>query len=65
MKWVCSRCLTAFSSKDILNQNIDRCQKQQPTNVIFSWKDHLKFEKNHMKVPVPKRVNADFDVLIN
>ena len=27
MKWVCRRCLTAFSSEDILNQHIDRCQK--------------------------------------
>ena len=36
MKWVCRRCLTAFSSEDILNQHIDRCQKQQPTNITFS-----------------------------
>ena len=61
MKWVCRRCLTAFSSEDILNQHIDRCQKQQPTNITFSWKDHLKFEDYHMKVPVPIRVYADFE----
>ena len=60
MKWVCRRCLTAFSSEDILNQHIDRCQKQQPTNITFSWKDHLKFEDYHMKVPVPIRVYAEF-----
>ena len=40
MKWVCRRCLTAFSSEDLLNQHIDHCQKQQPTNITFSWKDH-------------------------
>ena len=45
MKWVCRRCLTAFSSEHILNQHVDRCQKQQPTNITFSWKDHLKFEE--------------------
>ena len=61
MKWVYRRCLTAFSSEDILNQHIDRCQKQQPTNITFSWKDHLKFEDYHMKVPVPIRVYADFE----
>ena len=61
MKWVCRRCLTAFSSEDILNQHIDRCQKQQPTNITISWKDHLKFEDYHMKVPVPIRVYADFE----
>ena len=57
------RCLTAFSSKDILNQHIGRCQKQQPTNITFSWKDHLKFEDYHMKVPVPIRVHADFECI--
>ena len=61
MKWVCRRYLTAFSSEDILSQHIDRCQKQQPTNITFSWKDHLKFEDYHLKVPVPIRVYADFE----
>ena len=63
MKWVCRRCLTAFSSEDILNQHIDCCQKQQPTNITFSWKDHSKFEDYHMKVPVPIRVYADFECI--
>ena len=63
MKWVCRRCLTAFSSDDILSQHIDRCQKQQPTNITFSWKDHLKFEDYHMKVPVPIRIYADFECI--
>ena len=61
MDWVCRRCLTAFSSEDIPNQHIDRCQKQQPTNITFSWKDQLKFEDYHMKVPVPMKVYADFE----
>ena len=63
MKWVCRRCLTAFSSEDILSKHIDRCQKQQPTNITFSWKDHLKFEDYHMKVPIPIRVYADFECI--
>ena len=63
MKWVCRRCLTAFSSEDILSQHIDRCQKQQPTNITFSWKDHLKFDDYHMKVPIPIRVYADFECI--
>ena len=63
MKWVCRRCLTAFSSEDILSQHIDRCQKQQPTNITLSWKDHLKFEDYHIKVPVPIRVYADFECI--
>ena len=63
MKCVCRRCLTAFSSEDILNQHIDLCQKQQPINISFSWKDRLKFEDYHMKVPVPIRVYADFECI--
>ena len=62
-KWVCRRCLTAFSSEDILNQHIDCCQKQQPTNITFSWKDRLKFEDYHMNVPVPIREYADFECI--
>ena len=64
MKWVCRRCLTAFSSEDILNQHTEGCQKQQPTNITFSWRDHLKFEEYHTKVPVPIRVHADFECII-
>ena len=63
LKWVCRRCLTALSSEDILNQHIDRCQKQQPTNIIFICKHHLKFEDNFMKIPLPIRVYADFECI--
>ena len=63
MKHVCRRCLTAFSSQPVLIDHIDRCQKQQPTKITFSWKDHLKFEDYYMKVPVPIRVYADFECI--
>ena len=63
MKHVCRRCLTAFSSQPVLIDHIDRCQKQQPTKITFSWKDQLKFEDYHMKVPVPVRVCADFECI--
>ena len=63
MKYVCRRCLTAFSSQPVLIDHIDRCQKQQPTKITFSWKDQLKFEDYYMKVPVPIRVYADFECI--
>ena len=63
MKHVCRRCLTAFSSQPVLIDHIDRCQKQQPTKITFSWKDQLKYEDYHMKVPVPIRVYADFECI--
>ena len=63
MKHVCRRCLTAFSSQPVLIDHIDRCQKQQPTKITFSWKDQLKFEDYYMKIPVPIRVYADFECI--
>ena len=42
---------------------MERCINQQPTNITFSWKDHLKFEDHYMKVPVTKRVYADFECI--
>ena len=61
MKWVKRRCLTAFSSEQILFDHTSRCINQQPTNITFSYKDHLKFEDYHMKLPLPIRVYADFE----
>ena len=61
MNHVCRRCLTAFSSQPVLFDYIERCIKQQPTKISFGYRDHLKFEDRHMKVPVPKRVYADFE----
>ena len=63
MRWVCRRCLTAFSSQPVLIDHMERCIKQQPTKITFSWKDQLKFEDYHMKVPVPIRVYADFECI--
>ena len=51
MRWVYRRCLTAFSSQLVLIDHMERCIKQQPTKISFSYKDHLKFEDDHMKIP--------------
>ena len=61
MKHVCRRCLTAFSSEPVLLDHMERCINQQPTNITFSKKEHLKFEDHHMKLPLPIRVYADFE----
>ena len=63
MKHVCRSCLTAFSSQPVLIDHIDRCQKQKPTNITFSWKDQLKFEDYHKKVNGPIIVYADFECI--
>ena len=64
MKHVCRRCLTALSSQPVLIDHMERCINQQPSNITFSWKDQLKFEDYHLKVPVPIRVYADFECII-
>ena len=64
MTHVCRRCLTAFSSQPVLVDHIDRCQKQKPTNINFSDKNHVKFEACQMRVLVPIRVYADFYCII-
>ena len=63
MKHVCRRCFTAFYSNDVLNNHIERCINQHPTNITFSWKNHLKFEHYHMKISVSIRVYADFECI--
>ena len=63
MQHVCRRCLTAFSSQPVLIDHIERCIYQKPTNIKFSYKDHLKFEDHHMKVNLPIRIYADFECL--
>ena len=64
MKHVCRRCLTAFSSQSGLIDQIDRGERWKPTNIAFSYENHLKFEDQHMKVPVPIRFYADFECFI-
>ena len=63
MKHVCRRCLTACSSQPVLLDHMERFINQQPTEITFSWKEQLRFEDYHMKVPVPTRVYADFECI--
>ena len=63
MKHVCRRCLTVFSSQLVLVDHMQRCINQQPTNITFSKKEHLKVEDHHMKLPLSIRVYADFECI--
>ena len=63
MKWVCRRCLTALSSEHLLFDQTSHCINQQPSNITFSWKHHLKFEDNFTEIPLPIRVYADFECI--
>ena len=63
MKHVCRRCLTAFNSQPVLLDHMERCIKQQPTNITFRCKDHLKVDDHYMKIPLPFRVYADFECI--
>ena len=63
MKHVCRRCITAFSSEQVLSDHIKRCIKQKPANIGFSRKDKIMFEDHHMKVPLPLRIFAGFQYI--
>ena len=63
MRRVCRRCLAAFSSEQTLFDHRSRCINQQPTNITFSLKHHLKSEDNFMKTPLPIGVYADFECI--
>ena len=60
---VCRRCLTSISSQPVLIDHIERCINQKPTNIKFSYKDHLNFEDHYMKVNLPIKIYADFECL--
>ena len=40
---------------------MESCINQQPTNIAFNWKIHLKFQVHYIKVPVPIRVYGVFE----
>ena len=63
MKWVCRRCLTAFSSEQNLFDHTSCFINQQPTNITFNWKDHLEFEDNFEKIALRIRVYAVFECI--
>ena len=56
MKHLCRRCITAFSSEQVLFDHIEGCINQKPANNAFSWKDRIMFEDHHKKIQIPFRV---------
>ena len=65
MKHVCRRCLTAFSSEQVLSVQIERCRTQKPGNIGFSWKEHIMFRDHHMKIHSDSEYMQISNVLIN
>ena len=56
MEHVCGRSLTALGSIEVLDNHIEKCTKQKPTN-----KDHLRFENQYLKIPELIKVCAEFE----
>ena len=44
-------------------QPIEVDVKQKPTNISYSWEDHLTFEENRLKIPLPIGMNAGFQCI--
>ena len=63
MKNFCRRCLTAFSSEQVLLDYMERCIKQKPANIGFKLRDHIQFEDYQRKFDLLFRVYTDFECL--
>ena len=64
MKPVCRRCITAFSTNDDLLDHIEKCIKQKPAKIGFSWRAKITFDYFHMKIEILFRVFAYFECFI-
>ena len=47
--------------QEILKDHNERCQKQQPTKISFSWKKNNSYLKNYKEKSVTVGVYADFE----
>ena len=57
MKRACRRCLTAFSSEQVLSGLVKRCIKQKPADICFSWRNRIVFEDNNMEILLQRNTN--------
>ena len=63
MKHVYRKCKTAFRSYELLNDHKERCSKQKPANIGFTYEDKTMFEDHQMKVQLQFGVYADFECI--
>ena len=60
-KFICRRCLSSYTSKNMLIKHREKCGDDNITTIKTSNKSHLHWEKHFHKNPLYFRIYADFE----
>ena len=55
-KFVCRRCLSSYSSQNVLLKHLKRCEQQKITSIETSNESHLYWKKHFHKNPIYFRI---------
>ena len=60
-KYICRRCLSSYTSENMLSKHKSKCENNDITSIKTSNKSHLHWEKHFHKNPLYFRIYADFE----
>ena len=60
-KFICRRCLSSYTSENMLTEHKKKCRDDNITTIKTSNKSHLHWEKHFHKNPLYFRIHADFE----
>ena len=60
-KFICRRCLSSYTSENMLIKHKPKCENNDITSIKTSNKSHLHWEKHFHKNPLYFRIYADFE----
>ena len=60
-KFICRRCLSSYTSENMLMKHKEKCRDDNITTIKTSNKSHLHWEKHFHKNPLYFRIYADFE----
>ena len=60
-KFICRRCLSSYTSENMLMKHKEKCGDDDITTIKTSNKSHLQWEKHFHKNPLYFRIYADFE----
>ena len=60
-KFICRRCLSSYTSENMLSKHKPKCENNNITTIKTSNKSHLHWEKYFHKNPLYFRIYADFE----
>ena len=60
-RFVCRRCLSSYSNKDVLEKHKFKCGQQEITSIRTSNESHIYWKKYFHKLPLYFKIYADFE----